>query len=54
MADATRHRGRRTLDFVDAVEGLSRPGVIKLFESEGLAGLPAIERSPIRDLLPAA
>ena len=50
MADATRHWGRRTLDFVDALEGLSSPGVIKLAESEIkgcgvhayiMAGLPA-------------
>jgi LuxR family transcriptional regulator, quorum-sensing system regulator BjaR1 len=34
MADAARQWGRRALDFVDAVERLSGPGVIKLFESE--------------------
>ena len=34
MADSTRHWGRRALDFVDAVEKLSAPGVVRLFESE--------------------
>jgi LuxR family transcriptional regulator, quorum-sensing system regulator BjaR1 len=34
MADAARQWGRRALDFVDAVEQLSSPGVVKLFESE--------------------
>jgi LuxR family transcriptional regulator, quorum-sensing system regulator BjaR1 len=34
MADAARQWGRRALDFVDAVERLSAPGVVGLFESE--------------------
>jgi LuxR family quorum sensing-dependent transcriptional regulator len=34
MADPTRQWGRRALDFVDAVEKLSAPGVVHLFESE--------------------
>ncbi|HLI99884.1 MAG TPA: LuxR family transcriptional regulator [Bradyrhizobium sp.] len=34
MADATRQWGRRALDFVDAVERLSAPGVVQLFENE--------------------
>jgi len=34
MADAARQWGRRALDFVDAVERLSAPGVVTLFESE--------------------
>jgi LuxR family transcriptional regulator, quorum-sensing system regulator BjaR1 len=34
MAHATRQWGRRALDFVDAVERLSAPGVIELFETE--------------------
>ena len=33
MADAARQRGRRALEFVDAVERLSTPDVVKLFES---------------------
>jgi LuxR family transcriptional regulator, quorum-sensing system regulator BjaR1 len=50
MVDAARQWGRRALDFVDAVERLSAPGVVKLFESEIkacgfhayiMAGLPA-------------
>src|SRR5579871_253094 len=50
MADAARQWGRRALDFVDAVERLSSPDVVKLFESEIrscgfhayiMAGLPA-------------
>ena len=34
MVDAARQWGRRALDFVDAVERLNVPGVVKLFESE--------------------
>jgi len=34
MADAARQWGRRALDFVDAVENLSAPGVVSLFETE--------------------
>lgn len=50
MADAARQWGRRALDFVESVERLSVPGVVKLFESEVqacgfhayiMAGLPA-------------
>ena len=50
MADAARQWGRRALDFVDAVERLNAPGVVRLFESEIracgfhayiMAGLPA-------------
>jgi LuxR family transcriptional regulator, quorum-sensing system regulator BjaR1 len=50
MTNAARQWGRRALDFVDAVERLSSPDVIKLFESEIkacgfhayiMAGLPA-------------
>ncbi len=50
MADAARQWGRRALDFVDAVEHLSAPEVVKLFDSEIracgfhayiMAGLPA-------------
>jgi LuxR family transcriptional regulator, quorum-sensing system regulator BjaR1 len=37
MADAARQWGTRALDFVDAVERLSSPGVVKLFESEIVA-----------------
>ena len=50
IVDAARQWGRRALDFVDAVERLNVPGVVKLFESEIkacgfhayiMAGLPA-------------
>lgn len=50
MPDAARQWGRRALDFVDAVERLNAPGLVKLFESEIkacgfhayiMAGLPA-------------
>ena len=34
MADAARRWGRRALDFMDAVERLNAPAVVKLFESE--------------------
>jgi len=34
MADAAQQWGRRALDFVDAVERLSAPAVIQLFETE--------------------
>ena len=34
MANVTQQWGRRALDFVDAVERLSAPGVIQLFEAE--------------------
>src|ERR1700722_8797163 len=34
MPDAARQRGRRALDFVDAVERFSAPDVVKRFESE--------------------
>jgi LuxR family transcriptional regulator, quorum-sensing system regulator BjaR1 len=34
MADTSREWGRRVLDFVDAVEKLAAPGVIRLFETE--------------------
>jgi LuxR family quorum sensing-dependent transcriptional regulator len=34
MANVAQHWGRRALDFVDAVERLSAPGVIQLFEAE--------------------
>jgi hypothetical protein len=34
MANVAQQWGRRALDFVDAVERLSAPGVIRLFETE--------------------
>jgi LuxR family quorum sensing-dependent transcriptional regulator len=34
MANVAQQWGRRTLDFVDAVERLSAPEVIRLFEAE--------------------
>ncbi|WP_298256605.1 autoinducer binding domain-containing protein [Bradyrhizobium sp.] len=52
MADAALQWGRRALDFLDAVERLNAPGVVRLFESEIkacgfhayiMAGLPAPE-----------
>jgi hypothetical protein len=34
MADAAQQWGRRALDFVDAVERLSAPDIVQLFEAE--------------------